>query len=138
MSVPGHYGRPVADPEIVRVAVCVKRCTFMRHKSTVCLAFFAASLVYDSTTGRVCCEDRDDYASGVSRLTARQTAPRAILCFIGLLAFRDHAVNLRCHLITRLVPTCSSDPLAPSAARAGVASSRPASVPLVSLLVPGF
>ena len=49
-------------------------------------------------------------------------------------AFRDHDV----HLITRLVPTCSADPLAPSAARAGVASSHPASVSIVSLLVPGF
>ena len=82
MSVPGQYGRHVADPKTMRVAVRVKCCTFMRHNSTACLAFFAASLVYDSTTGRVCCEDRDDYASGVSRLTARQTAPRAILCFI--------------------------------------------------------
>ena len=48
MSVPGQYGRPVADPKTMRVAVRVKCCTFMRHNSTVCLAFFAASLVYEA------------------------------------------------------------------------------------------
>ena len=131
MSVPGQYGRPVADPKTMRVAVRVKCCTFMRHNSTVCLAFFAASLVYDSTTGRVCCEDRDDYASGVPGSRRGKRLPERSFASS---AFRDHDV----HLITRLVPTCSADPLAPSAARAGVASSHPASVSIVTLLVPGF